>query len=135
MLLGAFSELGFASPLLRAALEHGLLRTAPEIPAGACRLALRGALDVGMGVRSAAVRALLRRCTSELPQVPIEELVPLRELDEVVRARAEEEVLGLSEAAAGALSALARVERVPLEVHLFGEAVAMRSKRANWSLG
>lgn len=46
-LLRGFSELGFAQPLLRAALEHALLRVAADMPPASCTWALQGALDVG----------------------------------------------------------------------------------------
>merc|ERR1712080_624083 len=85
-LLSAFSSLGFTSPLLRAALEHALLRVAPELSGINCVGTLKGSLDIGMGVRSAAVCALLRQCTAQLPMIPAEDLSELHALGETIRA-------------------------------------------------
>merc|ERR1712176_534398 len=91
--LDAMSTLGFTSPLLRVALEHALLRVTTSLEPADCTRALRGALDVGMGVRSAAVRSLLRRCTTELGLIPPEDVATLRDLGMTVRQTAEEEVV------------------------------------------
>ncbi|OLP78465.1 hypothetical protein AK812_SmicGene41349, partial [Symbiodinium microadriaticum] len=92
-LLGAFSELGYSSPLLRAALEHALLRVASAIPPASCTEAVQGAVDAGMSVRSTAVRSLLKRCTSQLRQLPEKDAEKLRDLAGAILKEAEEEVL------------------------------------------
>jgi len=71
--LEAFCILGYAQPLLRVSLEHALLRVAPTMDPMHWTRALRGALEVGMCVRSAAMRALVQRCTSGLAFVPPED--------------------------------------------------------------
>eukprot|EP00435_Cladocopium_sp_Y103_P053012 s631_g16.t2 len=78
--LDSFAQLGYAEPLLRAALEHALLRVAPEMPPESCTRALQGAVDVGMSVRGTAVRSLLRRCGSRLKQLPEDDAEKLRHL-------------------------------------------------------
>eukprot|EP00439_Symbiodinium_sp_Y106_P065783 s427_g10.t1 len=116
-LLGAFSELGYSSPLLRAALEH----VASAIPPASCTEAVQGAVDAGMSVRSTAVRSLLKRCTSQLRQLPEKDAEKLRELAGAILKEAEEEVLHSQ----GAIR-LPRAEplRLPLDLQLFREAVA-----------
>eukprot|EP00913_Durusdinium_trenchii_P009020 g8486.t1 len=80
--LQGFSDLGFAQPLLRASLEHSPAQVAPEMPPDSCTSALQGALDVGMSVRSTAVRSLLRRCSARLRQLSAADAEQLRQLDE-----------------------------------------------------
>lgn len=118
-LLDAFSVLGFTQPLLRAALEHALLRVASQVPPADCVRALRGALDAGMNMRSAAVRALLHRLTGELAFVPTAEKDSLGELAASVLRRAEQEVLSVAAPPGVPLA------RLPLELQLFGAAVAV----------
>lgn len=111
--LQGFSDLGFAQPLLRASLEHALLRVAPEMPPDSCTSALQGALDVGMSVRSTAVRSLLRRCSARLRQLSAADAEQLRQLAAVLLQQAEAEVLSQHKA-----------QRLPLDLQLFREAVA-----------
>eukprot|EP00928_Gymnodinium_smaydae_P046186 TRINITY_DN30775_c0_g1_i1.p1 TRINITY_DN30775_c0_g1~~TRINITY_DN30775_c0_g1_i1.p1 ORF type:complete len:799 (-),score=190.34 TRINITY_DN30775_c0_g1_i1:74-2470(-) len=128
-LLRAFAELGFATPLLRAALEHALLRVAGDLAAEDCARALGGALDLGISARSEAIRALLRRCTAQLGLVPLENAGAFVALGAAVRRSADQEVdaalargFGGEETSASPAAAL----RMPLEFHLFGEAVEAR---------
>eukprot|EP00927_Polykrikos_kofoidii_P049707 TRINITY_DN43722_c0_g1_i1.p1 TRINITY_DN43722_c0_g1~~TRINITY_DN43722_c0_g1_i1.p1 ORF type:complete len:813 (-),score=127.31 TRINITY_DN43722_c0_g1_i1:122-2560(-) len=120
-LLGAFAALGYATPLLRASLEHALLRVAPVLAPADCVRALGGALDLGMGVRSVAVRALLRRCTGQLAVIPPADAAVLVNLGVSVRRSAEEEI---DTAVDGKINLSSF--RLPLEVHLFSEAVESR---------
>lgn len=127
-LLDAFSRLGFTKPLLRVALEHSLLRVAPNLRPGDCTRALQGALDLGMGLRSDAVRALLRRCTSELAAVPAEDQEQLGSLAGMILQSAEEEILQ------GASTCSDPRWRLPLEMQLFRDAVASRASRPGVSV-
>lgn len=124
-LLRTYSSLGFASPLLRAALEHALLRVAGELAPADCVPALGGALDVGMDVRSEAVRGLLRRCTGLLAFVPAKEHGTLLAITAAVQRSADEDIAALLAREAAGAAAPSRA-RVPLELYLFGEAVAAR---------
>jgi len=116
-LLDALSSLSFESPLMRVSLEHALLRTAAQMQPQDCTAALRGALDVGMAVRSNAVRALLRRCTAELGLIPRADTPELYALGSSIRHAAEQEVLAQAAAAVNGPSL-----RLPLELHLFSKA-------------
>lgn len=117
--LDSFAQLGYAQPLLRAALEHALLRVAPEMPPESCTRALQGAIDVGMSVRGTAVRSLLRRCGSRLKQLPEEDAEKLRHLAASVLHQAESEVL-----ATASLTKLGdQAQRLPLDLQLFRKAV------------
>merc|ERR1712031_55087 len=69
-----------------------------------------------MGVRSAAVLALLRRCTAVLAMIPAEHTDALCLLGDVIRSGAEQEVL--TSFALGD-----QVTRLPIEMHIFGEAL------------
>ena len=121
-----FAALGYATPLLRAALEHALLRVAGVLDPADCVMALSGAVDVGMGVRSEAVRSLLRRCTAQLALIPAADTFTLLALSSSVRHIAEQEVVAAFEDGPASRAAAAQVSppRLPLELHLFGEAVA-----------
>lgn len=121
-LLGAFSTLDFTKPLLRAALEHALVRVAPELHPSDCTKSLRGAIDLGMSVRSDAVRSLVRRCTSQLALVPVADLDMLRVLCAEIRNAAVAELMQ-----SGAAPGRGPIHRLPLEHHLFSEALAART--------
>jgi len=119
-ILSAFSRLRFTSELLRVALEHAVLRTAPDLPADKCAASLRSALDVGMGVRSAAILAIIRRCTSEMTFVPSPDLALLQGLGPIIQDMAEQEVLA-------AASDTKLLQRMPLEFNLFTQALSTSS--------
>merc|ERR1712137_904147 len=91
--LDNFAALGYKTPLLRAALEHALVRVASKLEPADCTPTLGGALHMGIGMRSAAARAVLNRCTSTLPLIPSDQHDTLLQLSASVMCSAEDEVL------------------------------------------
>jgi len=112
MLLGAFRSLGFKTSLLRAAMEHALLRVVSSVSPADLTTALGGAMHLEMDARGAAVRSLFRRCTSELAMIPKGDVVVLQSLKETIMVTTAERF------DSGSLTA-----RLPLELHLFSEAM------------
>lgn len=125
--LESFAQLNFTQPLLRAALEHSLLRVANEMPAEDWTRSLQGALNLGIGLRSGAVLALVRRCTSEVAFVPPSDRPVFSEVAIAVLRASEAEVI------AGQTLRGRNPVRLPIEMQMLREAVhSMNVNRTRW---